>query len=105
MSEKHTNPEDEYFAQEELAKLRRQIRDKTKEMAADEAARLKEVHWMRCPKCGQELTEVPFNDVKVDTCFSCGGMFLDKGEVEKIASFKEPSWFDRMAMRMFGPDE
>jgi Zn-finger nucleic acid-binding protein len=39
---------------------------------------------MRCPKCGSELQEVAFGDVRVDKCFRCEGLWLDKGELEKL---------------------
>lgn len=40
---------------------------------------------MRCPKCGLELQTVKHRGVEVDTCFACGGVFLDKGELEAVA--------------------
>ena len=39
---------------------------------------------LRCPKCGLELAEVEHREVIVDACFACGGIFLDKGELDKI---------------------
>ena len=48
------------------------------------------VRGLRCPKCGLELNEVDYRGVKVDACMSCGGMFLDNGEAEKIIEFEEP---------------
>ena len=56
--------------------------------------RLKDLHWMRCAKCGAELQEVEFKGVKVDKCFSCGGVYLDDGELEQLAG--RPGWFDSM---------
>jgi hypothetical protein len=40
---------------------------------------------MRCPKCGLELREVAFRGVEADVCFSCGGLFLDRGEIDRMA--------------------
>jgi Zn-finger nucleic acid-binding protein len=40
---------------------------------------------MRCPKCGLELQEVAFRGVDADLCFTCGGVFLDRGEIDRIA--------------------
>jgi Zn-finger nucleic acid-binding protein len=40
---------------------------------------------MKCPKCGMQLEEIEFGDVKVDKCFGCEGMWLDSGELEILA--------------------
>jgi Zn-finger nucleic acid-binding protein len=39
---------------------------------------------MRCPKCGLALQEVAFRGVQADLCFACGGVFLDRGEIDRI---------------------
>ena len=41
---------------------------------------------MRCPRCtGQsELSELVKHGVTLDLCPSCGGLWLDKGELAKI---------------------
>ncbi len=41
---------------------------------------------MNCPRCGIGLTEVVKNSVTIDVCSSCGGMWLDKGELGKITA-------------------
>lgn len=38
-------------------------------------------HWMKCPKCGGHLKEVDFQNVKIDQCELCGGVFFDPGEL------------------------
>ena len=43
---------------------------------------------MRCPKCGMELQTIEYRAVAIDKCFSCGGLYLDDGELEKIAGTK-----------------
>ena len=50
---------------------------------------LKELHFMHCPKCGLGMQEVKYKGVDVDVCFACGGVFLDKGELEHIAQKDE----------------
>jgi uncharacterized protein len=40
---------------------------------------------MNCPRCGNEMMEVTKQTVVIDTCSSCGGIWLDKGELAKIA--------------------
>lgn len=81
---KPSQTEDEYFAREDAEKKRRLALQLKKETAADEVKRLKELHFMHCPKCGMEMHEVRFRGVDVDVCFSCNGIFLDQGELEHL---------------------
>ena len=39
---------------------------------------------MRCPSCGSRLVEVERSDVLIDACPSCRGVWLDRGELDKI---------------------
>jgi Zn-finger nucleic acid-binding protein len=41
---------------------------------------------MTCPRCNSELIEVVKHGVVLDNCTSCGGIWLDKGELSKIMS-------------------
>ncbi len=43
-----------------------------------------EPFWNICPKCGDRLDEVETEDLKIDRCEGCSGLFLDHGEVELI---------------------
>jgi uncharacterized protein len=83
-SSKPSQSEDEYFVREDAEKKRKlalQVKRQTQEA---ERARLKQLHWMRCPKCGMQMSEVKFRGVDVDVCFSCNGVFLDQGELEHL---------------------
>jgi acetyl-CoA carboxylase beta subunit len=79
-----SNTEDEYFAREDAEKKRKLAQEVKKETEVAEQARLKALHWMRCPKCGMQMHEVRMRGVDVDVCFSCNGVFLDQGELEHI---------------------
>ena len=81
---KPSSTEDEYFVREDAEKKRRMALQAKKEKESAELKRLKELHWMRCPKCGLEMQEVKLGKVDVDVCFSCNGVFLDQGELEQI---------------------
>jgi uncharacterized protein with PIN domain len=81
---KKTHFEDEYFVREDAEKKRKLAVKLQKETQAAELARLKALHYMRCPKCGLPLQEVKSHGVDVDVCFSCNGVFLDAGELEQI---------------------
>ena len=39
---------------------------------------------LRCPSCGSRLVEVERADVLVDACPECRGVWLDRGELDKI---------------------
>lgn len=41
---------------------------------------------MICPRCNGELIEAVKHGVVIDHCPSCGGIWLDKGEMAKIIS-------------------
>ena len=41
---------------------------------------------MKCPKCGAELTALPVQDIAVDKCQSCDGIWLEYGEIKKLRS-------------------
>ena len=48
--------------------------------------RLRDLHHMHCPKCGLKMQEVRLRGMDVEVCFACGGIFLDKGEIDIIAA-------------------
>ena len=100
-----SSAEEEYFKQEELRKLREQSKVTASAMEEQDREKLKELHWMHCPKCGLDLTEVKYMGVQVDTCFHCGGMYLDKGEIDKILSHEEPGMMKKMVRSFFHTDE
>lgn len=39
---------------------------------------------LACPKCGSEMRSYERNQVVVDQCTGCGGLFLDRGELERL---------------------
>lgn len=82
--DKPSKAEDEYFARQELERRKKWAQEQSAKMAAEEKEKLKQAHWMKCPKCGMDLQEIELHSVKVDQCASCGGLFLDAGELEQI---------------------
>jgi len=52
--------------------------------AESEKRRLKALHHMHCPKCGQKLTTEHYGKVEIDLCPSCRGLWLDANELETI---------------------
>jgi uncharacterized protein len=39
---------------------------------------------LTCPKCGSEMRSYERNGVLVDQCTGCRGIFLDRGELERL---------------------
>lgn len=39
---------------------------------------------MQCPKCSTEMMLRQRYETSIDYCPSCGGVWLDKGEIDKI---------------------
>ena len=54
---------------------------------------------MRCPKCGTALTATNHLDITVDECSTCGGMWLNKGELEELAKRESNGWLARFLGR------
>jgi hypothetical protein len=79
--EKPSRNEDEYFAKQN-AELIREMRAKLdKERKKTERS----VHHNKCPRCGADLKEQHVENVKIDECNDCGGVWLDHGELEQLA--------------------
>ena len=74
--------EERYFHEKEAAQLK-QMREKLdaarKQRATDQAL---EIHWMKCPKCGADMSEIELEGIMVDKCVGCEGLFFDRGELE-----------------------
>lgn len=89
--------EEEYFARQEMERRRKHAEEVRARLHKEEREKAKALHYMKCPKCGMELEEIEFAGVRVDKCFSCDGIWLDKGELESIQS-KEAG----LVQRLFG---
>lgn len=79
---KPSQTEDDYFAKEDAEKKRKLAQAVHRDMAADDAKRLRDLHHGHCPNCGQKMHEVKLRAVPVDICFACQGIFLQHGDVE-----------------------
>ena len=99
---KPSDSEQEWIQREEAARLRAAREDTARETVEAEKERLKQEHWMRCPKCGMELAEIDFRGIEVDACFACGGMFFDHGEVDKLTSDADTGILGKMTSAIFG---
>ena len=70
MTDKPSRNEDEYFARQEREKLERQRAEALKTAQAAE----RKSHYMKCPKCGHDLTTEGFHGIQIDGYPNCNGV-------------------------------
>jgi hypothetical protein len=93
---KPSEAEEQYHARVEFERRKKREDEKRARMEAEEKQRLKDLHYMRCPKCGMQLIEIDYKGVAVDKCSSCEGVWLDAGELETVSKFEKQGldgWF------------
>ena len=91
MTEVDRRREDEWFRQNETklleaardARLKRQAEREAAEKV-EERKKQKDLHFMKCPKCGHDLKAETFGGIEIDRCTFCEGFFLDAGEIEQL---------------------
>lgn len=114
MSYDSKKTEDEWFVRHEremLEGLKRERLRREQEMAElmkqEEAKKKKDLHWMKCPKCGSDLAEQKIQDVIIDKCTFCEGVFLDRYELDELMMKhdKDQQSFLGRVMGMFSSKE
>jgi RNA polymerase-binding transcription factor DksA len=88
MIDRPSDKEQEYFMKLELERLAKLREEHRKKLEEQERQKRKELHFMHCPKCGDDLEVTRLGGVEVDVCPDCGGLFLDAGELDKILEEK-----------------
>jgi len=88
--------EDDWFRENErqlleVARVAREKRERERaeREKAEERQRLRDLHFMRCPKCGHGMSEEDVGGVRIDRCSSCEGVFLDAGELDQLFARRE----------------
>jgi hypothetical protein len=97
MTRKPSESEEEYFARIEFERRKKIEREKQQKLAEAEKKRLRDLHYLKCPKCGMDLIEIDYRSIKVDKCSGCDGVWLDAGELESVAKMETS-----VAGRIFG---
>lgn len=77
---------EEYLIKEEQERLQAWRAKLDKERLERQKREQQANHWMKCPKCGDDLKEQIYRDIKVDVCGNCNGLWLDDGELELLLS-------------------
>jgi ribosomal protein L37AE/L43A len=91
--EREKSLEEEYFRRKE-----RELLEKLHAKRAEEEQREKaQASAVNCPKCDGSLVELTHEDVRIDRCNKCNGVWLDAGELEKLTAQEEgDGWLSRM---------
>ena len=89
MSFKPSENEEKFFKEKELRLRLQQVTAEEQQLAGAEKLRLKELHWLHCPKCGQQLNQEHYGAVEVDVCPGCRGLWLDAHELASILAANE----------------
>jgi len=89
----------------EQAALKREKR--MAEVAAKEGQvaleRLREAHWLKCPKCGHDMKVATVEGIEVENCTYCKGVYFDRAEIESLLLRKTPQRFT-FYRKFFGLD-
>ena len=82
--------ENEYFRQKE-----KELIDKMKLKIGGEDAKNAE---LQCPRCDGTLYETTYENITIDVCNKCSGVWLDAGELAQVAVKEEggTGWFGRI---------
>ena len=81
--------ENEYFRRQE-----QELIEKMKAKLGSEDSRRTEI---QCPKCDGNLHETNYENIKIDVCDKCTGVWLDAGELAQIVHKDEKGgWFGRV---------
>jgi uncharacterized protein with PIN domain len=84
--------EEEYFRRknkEAIEKLREGIKFAEEAKAAGKSS-------MQCPRCDGSLKESKVEEVLIDSCEKCSGVWLDSGELEKLTKSESGGWLSRL---------
>ena len=95
LRQKQQAEENRYFAEEDRRKL-----EKLRSQSEAEGVRLG-----ACPRDGSPLTQREHHGVAVDDCPRCGGLWLDKGELEILLEREDEGWASRWLRSILKPSE
>jgi hypothetical protein len=88
---KPTEHEDDYFARIEQELIKQVAERKKSSQSKEEKEQLRELHYMKCPKCGMDLVELDFKGMLIDECPTCKGIWLDAGEFDSLVIIEKSS--------------
>ena len=101
--------EDDWFRQNEkkmledarAARLKRE-KERSEKEAGESRQRLKELHYMKCPKCGHDMKSEQLDAIEIDRCSFCEGVYFDAGELDQLFLTKKASERQGILKRILG---
>jgi uncharacterized protein with PIN domain len=84
--------EEEYFHRKNKEAIEK-LREK---MKVSEEAKAAGISSMRCPRCDGTLNETKVEEVSIDLCDKCGGVWLDSGELEQLTKRESGGFLSRI---------
>jgi hypothetical protein len=96
--ERKKSVEEDYFRrkeQEQVEKLRAKRAEETKLREAEGSV-------LQCPKCDGTLAAITFENVEIDRCNKCHGVWLDSGELELLTEQEESGVLSRFWKSLAG---
>lgn len=81
---KGKNLEEDYFIREDLASKHKLKVEHERERKKAHDQELKELHYMKCPKCGHDLLTKRMSYIDIDQCGSCGTLVLAPKDVDRF---------------------
>ena len=77
-----------YFKARDLEKLQEFRANMTKQQLTREKEERKKLHWMHCPKCGADMETIKMENLEIDKCPECLGLYFDNQELEQLLQTK-----------------
>ncbi len=88
--------ENKYFEKLEAEKKARMAAELKSRKEAEALAARKQLHWLKCGKCGADMDTVIFRGVEIEICPDCGAVLLDQGELEQLAGKDQSGVFSHL---------
>lgn len=82
------------FEEEYFRKKNQELIDKMRQRLAQEGGTTATAN--NCPKCNGKLHTGNFENIQIDVCDNCGGVWLDAGEFQKLTHHEESGFFGRL---------
>ena len=81
----------------------KQLETYRNENEKSEREKLRLAHWLKCPKCGNDMKVENLEGIEIERCSICAGVYFDHGELETLLMKKTENRF-KFYRRMFGLD-
>lgn len=87
-----SNYSDDFYEenQDHLEKRRQLLNAKRLELESEQNHK---DHWMKCPKCSEQMVEIELLSIVIEKCEGCGGLYFDKGELETLLDITDRRGF------------